>query len=80
MSNEILMIKGLDHYAIIPTGKLPPSGLSSDAAKLYDLIARQFLASFHPESVWKVEKRRLQNRAKISSRKPEVYRYPVGVR
>jgi DNA topoisomerase-3 len=46
-----------DHYAIIPTGKLPPSGLSSDAAKLYELIARQFLASFHPESVWKVEKR-----------------------
>ena len=46
-----------DHYAIIPTGKLPPSGLSSDAAKLYELISRQFLASFHPESVWKVEKR-----------------------
>ena len=46
-----------DHYAIIPTGKIPPSGLSSDAAKLYELIARQFLASFHPESVWKVEKR-----------------------
>ena len=46
-----------DHYAIIPTGKIPPSGLSSDAMKLYDLIARQFLASFHPESVWKVEKR-----------------------
>ena len=46
-----------DHYAIIPTGKIPPSGLSSDAAKLYDLIARQFLASFHPEAIWKVEKR-----------------------
>ena len=46
-----------DHYAIIPTGKIPPGGLSSDASKLYDLIARQFLASFHPESVWKVEKR-----------------------
>ena len=46
-----------DHYAIIPTGKIPPSGLSSDAMKLYELIARQFLASFHPESVWKVEKR-----------------------
>ena len=46
-----------DHYAIIPTGKIPGSDLSADAAKLYDLIARQFLASFHPESVWKVEKR-----------------------
>ena len=46
-----------DHYAIIPTGKMPPSGLSNDVSKLYELIARQFLASFHPESVWKVEKR-----------------------
>lgn len=46
-----------DHFAIIPTGKIPPSNLGADAAKLYDLIARQFLASFHPESVWKVEKR-----------------------
>ena len=46
-----------DHYAIIPTGKIPPGGLSADASKLYELIARQFLASFHPESVWKVEKR-----------------------
>ena len=46
-----------DHYAIIPTGKIPTGALSSDASKLYDLIARQFLASFHPESVWRVEKR-----------------------
>ena len=46
-----------DHFAIIPTGKIPPANLSADASKLYDLIARQFLASFHPESVWKVEKR-----------------------
>ena len=46
-----------DHFAIIPTGKIPPANLSSDASKLYDLISRQFLASFHPESVWKVEKR-----------------------
>ena len=46
-----------DHYAIIPTGKIPSGNLNSDASKLYELIARQFLASFHPESVWKVEKR-----------------------
>ena len=46
-----------DHYAIIPTGKIPSGNLNSDASKLYDLISRQFLASFHPESVWKVEKR-----------------------
>ena len=46
-----------DHFAIIPTGKIPGGNLSSDAAKLYDLISRQFLASFHPEAIWKVEKR-----------------------
>ena len=46
-----------DHFAIIPTGKIPDGNLSPDAKKLYDLIARQFLASFHPEAVWKVEKR-----------------------
>lgn len=46
-----------DHFAIIPTGKLPDAKLNADASKLYDLISRQFLASFHPESVWKVEKR-----------------------
>ncbi len=46
-----------DHFAIIPTGKLPDGNLSSDAAKLYDLISRQFLASFHPEAVWTVQKR-----------------------
>ena len=46
-----------DHFAIIPTGKIPAANMNADATKLYDLIARQFLASFHPESVWKVEKR-----------------------
>ena len=46
-----------DHFAIIPTGKLPDGNLSNDAAKLYDLIARQFMASFHPEAVWSVQKR-----------------------
>jgi DNA topoisomerase III len=46
-----------DHFAIIPTGKLPPGNLDGDAARLYDLICRQFLASFHPESVWDVQKR-----------------------
>ena len=46
-----------DHYAIIPTGKLPDTNLNPDATKLYDLISRQFLASFHPDAVWKVEKR-----------------------
>ena len=46
-----------DHYAIIPTGKLPQGNLSGDAEKLYDLICRQFLASFHPSAIWDVQTR-----------------------
>ncbi len=37
-----------DHFAIIPTGQMPPSDMSNDESKLFDLIARTFLASFHP--------------------------------
>ena len=46
-----------DHYAIIPTGKLPQGNLTGDSAKLYDLICRQFLASFHPVAIWDVQTR-----------------------
>ena len=46
-----------DHYAIIPTGKLPQDNLNSRASKLYDLICRQFFASFHPKAIWDVQTR-----------------------
>ena len=41
-----------DHFAIIPTGKLPPEGLSGDDARLFDLVARRFLATFYPPAIW----------------------------
>jgi DNA topoisomerase-3 len=41
-----------DHFAIIPTGKLPDASLSGDDARLYDLVTRRFLANFHPAAVW----------------------------
>ena len=46
-----------DHYAIIPTGKSPSGNLSNDAKRLYELISRQFLASFYPIAIWDVQKR-----------------------
>lgn len=49
-----------DHYAIIPTGVLPPGNLAGDHQKLYDLIVRNFLASWHPNSQWEVTKRIVQ--------------------
>tara|TARA_Y100001968_G_scaffold290099_1_gene293651 strand:+ start:65 stop:2812 length:2748 start_codon:yes stop_codon:yes gene_type:complete len=46
-----------DHYAIIPTDMKPTDTLSGDHKKLYDLIVRRFLASWHAVSEWKVTKR-----------------------
>jgi DNA topoisomerase-3 len=40
-----------DHHAIIPTDEAHQlSGLSSDERRIYDLVARRFLAVFHPAS------------------------------
>ena len=46
-----------DHFAIIPTGKLPSTNLSGDEDKLFNHIVRQFLSSWHPKAIWREEKR-----------------------
>jgi len=40
--------KVTDHHAIIPTGVLP-SGIGIDEKRIYDQIARRFIAAFYPE-------------------------------
>jgi DNA topoisomerase-3 len=40
--------KVTDHHAIVPTGKKPSGGLPPDEARVYDLVARRFLAVFFP--------------------------------
>jgi len=40
-----------DHFAIIPTGQGNPKGLKGDDQRIFDLIARRFLAAFHPPAV-----------------------------
>lgn len=43
--------KVTEHHAIIPaTQRLDPAGLSPDEKRLYDLIARRFLAAFYPDA------------------------------
>ncbi len=39
-----------DHHAIIPTG-VKPSGLILEEKKVYDLIARRFIAVFYPDCI-----------------------------
>ncbi len=45
-----------DHFAIIPTTQAP-SGLSDVEQKLYDLVARRFLAVFFPSAEYQVTTR-----------------------
>lgn len=40
--------KVTDHHAIIPTDMLPEN-ISPDEKKIYDLVARRFIAAFYPE-------------------------------
>ncbi|GAA0540311.1 type IA DNA topoisomerase [Chitinophaga japonensis] len=40
--------KVTDHHAIIPTG-VYPSGLPPEEKRIYDLVARRFIAAFYPE-------------------------------
>ena len=45
-----------DHFAIVPTGVISDE-ISGDDAKLYELVTRRFLATFHSPAVWsKVER------------------------
>ncbi|MBR1889962.1 MAG: DNA topoisomerase 3 [Alloprevotella sp.] len=43
--------KVTDHHAIIPTGH-KPAGLPDMEAKVFDLIARRFIAIFHPDCLF----------------------------
>lgn len=60
-----------DHFAIIPTGRLPDTELSGDDRKIFDLVVRRFLGNFHPPAVWErverltvVEGERFRSRAR----------------
>ena len=60
-----------DHFAIIPTGRLPSAAVSGDDRKIFDLVVRRFLGNFHPPAVWErvervtvVEGERFRSRAR----------------
>lgn len=45
-----------DHFAIIPTGQIPRS-LKPEEAKIFDMVARRFVAVFHPAAEFEVTTR-----------------------
>src|ERR671915_781984 len=46
--------KVTDHHAIVPTNKKSSGGLPSDEAKVYDLVARRFVAVFFPAARFEI--------------------------
>lgn len=40
--------KVTDHHAIIPTG-ITPNGLTADEERVFDLVAKRFIAAFYPD-------------------------------
>src|SRR5918998_1385632 len=58
--------KVTDHHAIIPTGKKLSGELPPDEARIYDLVARRFLAVFFPAS-------RFENTTVITEVKKETF-------
>ncbi|MBO7521218.1 MAG: topoisomerase C-terminal repeat-containing protein, partial [Opitutales bacterium] len=45
-----------DHFAIIPTG-VNSSKLSDDERKIYDMVARRFVAAFYPDAIFDLTQR-----------------------
>ncbi len=46
-----------DHFAIIPTGKLPTAKMDDGALKLYMLVLRRFLSIFYPHAEYELTRR-----------------------
>ncbi|MDB6117288.1 MAG: topoisomerase [Verrucomicrobiaceae bacterium] len=54
-----------DHFAIIPTGQIPPKELPEAEQKLFDMVTRRFIAVFFPPAEFEVTTRitRIENDA-----------------
>jgi DNA topoisomerase III len=46
-----------DHFAIIPTGQIPPKELPEAEQKLFDMVLRRFIAVFYPPAEFEVTTR-----------------------
>ena len=78
--------KVTDHHAIVPTNKKSSGGLPPDEAKVYDLVARRFVAVFFPVArfenttvVTEVQKETFLSRGRVVLEAGWRALYPEGV-
>jgi DNA topoisomerase-3 len=78
--------KVTDHHAIVPTNKKSSGGLSPDETKVYDLVARRFVAVFFPAArfenttvVTEVQKETFLSRGRVVLEAGWRALYPGGV-
>ncbi len=78
--------KVTDHHAIVPTNKKSSGGLPPDEAKVYDLVARRFLAVFFPAArfenttvITEVQKETFLSRGRVVLEAGWRALYPDGV-
>jgi len=62
-----------DHFAIVPTGKLPSGSLSKDELRLYNMIVRNFIASWYGEATIEKQKRTADLKGEIFNKETRKY-------
>ena len=63
-----------DHFAIIPTGKLPSGSLTKDEQRLYNMILRNFIASWYGEATIDKQKRTADLKGEIFTKEAQQYK------
>ena len=62
-----------DHFAIIPTGNLPTESLSKDEQRLFNMIVRNFIASWYGEAFIEKQKRTADLKGEIFTKEAQQY-------
>jgi DNA topoisomerase-3 len=62
-----------DHFAIIPTGNLPTGSLSKDEQRLFNMIVRNFIASWYGEALIEKQKRTADLGGEIFTKEAQQY-------
>jgi DNA topoisomerase-3 len=66
-----------DHFAIVPTGTAPKN-LDEREQKIFDLVARRFIAVFYPAAQFEVTTRSPQSKGRSSRQTEKSSSIPVG--